>query len=68
MLEKRIKELSLDKHSLMDIVISEVGEEAFFSGEFTHELMPAIDNLRLSTNALMTERRLLREFLGYDTI
>ena len=67
-LEKRIKEISQDKHDLMDQVIAEVGEEVFYSGEFTHELMPTIDNLRLATNALMTERRLLRESLGYDII
>lgn len=67
-LEKRIKEISQDKHELMDIVIAEVGEEVFYSGNFTHELMPTIDNLRLTTNALMTERRLLRESLGYDII
>jgi hypothetical protein len=67
-LEKRIKEISEDKHHLMDMVLSDVGEEAFYFGEFTHELIPTIDSLRLSTNALMTERRLLRESLGYDII
>jgi hypothetical protein len=67
-LEKRIKELSIDKHQLMEIVIDEVGEQTFYYEDFTHELMETINDLRLATNALMTERRLLRESLGYDII
>lgn len=68
LLENRIKELSLDKDNLLETVILDIGEENYYSGNFQHELMETINDARLKINALMTERRHLRESLGYDII
>lgn len=67
-LEERIKNLSSDKDSLMEIIISDVGEEKYYSGNFEHEALDTVNNLRLKINSLMIERGYLRKSLGYDII